>query len=188
MSPTPESHPSWQQDVQSLADLKSLVTPLLVGIREPPIVTLSLRGGSRTRHVGIYPWSEPFAKEIRERLAGLDITVVEGRAPRIGWIKWPETEPDPHPPLSIPGIAQALLFRDGFWNRMNNELRTAFDEFEEDPIPPELAERMHPFIGRYLDAYVQDRPDEAEVPRALSGLVDYLAASASAGATLWTGF
>jgi hypothetical protein len=188
MSPTPESRPSWRDDLQSLKDFRALVMPLLAGVREPPIVTLTLHGGSRTRQVHIYPWSEPFANEIRQRLAGLDIAVVEGRAPRIGSIKWPDTESDPHPPFNIPGVAQALLFRDGFWDRMNNELHTAFDEFEEEPIPPDVAERMQPFIRQYLDAYVRDHPDEMEVPSALSAFADYLAASSTARATLWTAF
>jgi hypothetical protein len=185
---SPRSPPSWRQDIQSLADFRTLVTPLLGGMPEPPLRTLALVGHLRSRQVQIYPWSEPVVNEIRDRLASLDIAVVEGPPPREARIRWPETEADPRPPLVIPGMAQALLFRNGFWSRLNAELHTMFDEFETDPIAPEIARGIQDFIGRYVGGYIEDHPDEAEVPRALFALADYVAASSNAGATLRTDF
>lgn len=184
MALTPESTPTWRQDIQALAEFTRLVAPLLEGLDEPPIVTLSLKGGRRSRQITIYPWSEQFANEIRERLAGLEIPVVEGREPRSGQVVWPITEPDARERLTIPGIAQTLLFKRDLWNRLNNELNTAFDDSEEESISPETAHRIQGFVGRYLDRYSQDYPNEETVPQALSALSSYLAASATAGATL----
>lgn len=185
MPDVPDARPTWQQDVRSLREFESLLRPLLAGFREPPIVTPTLVGAQRSPQVHIYPWTESAAQEIRERLGGRNIRIVEGRPPRTGQITWPDTEPDSRPPFEISGIAQALLFRDGFWERLNAEADSTFDEFEGCEIPPETAVRARAFIGRYVAGYIRRRPDEGDVPEALLGLANYLAAASMARATLW---
>lgn len=48
--------------------------------------------------------------------------------------------------LDLPPEASEWLFASGFWQRVNSQLGTIFDQYEEDAVSPEVLARVSPFL------------------------------------------